>query len=69
MPPKGVIDPAVAGIAHAKDAKGVIFDFGFLIFSRIPGTRSRAVTCRLLTQRSQRSEGEYRGGGMSGYRV
>ena len=30
--PKGVIDPAVAGIAHAKDAKGVIFNFGFLMF-------------------------------------
>jgi hypothetical protein len=44
-PPRWAIDPLVSGIAHAKsakDAKGVIFNFGFFIFSRICGTRSRA---------------------------
>ena len=35
MPPSWAIDPAAAGIAHAKsakDAKGVIFNFGFFTF-------------------------------------
>ena len=30
-------------IAHAKVAKGIIFNFGFLMFSRIRGTRLRVV--------------------------
>jgi len=45
-----VDDPTFAGraharIPHAKDAKvakGVIFNFGFFIFSRVRGTHSRA---------------------------
>ena len=53
-PPRRAIDSVVSGIAHArilhaksaKDAEGVIFNFGFFIFSRIRGTRSRADSSR-----------------------
>lgn len=61
--------PHAKAAKAAKDAKGVIFNFGFLIFSLIPGTHSRARTRGFLTQRTQRtqrpqrSEGEYRGEG------
>jgi len=40
-PPSRAIDPAGAGIAHAKGAKGK-----FLILPRIRGTRSRADSSR-----------------------
>ena len=71
-PPSWAIDPLVSGIAHAKvakDTKGVIFNFGFLIFPAVAGrahARLRADSSRKAPTpvgvEPQRSEGECRVG-------